>query len=159
MSIPLVVAGETFEYPESGDSPSWGAEATDWASAVTDVLSTVVGTGDILLTSATIANNTAVAANINGLAFDPGTVRSAIITYSIYRVTTGVGAMEAVETGQIFAGYLSTANEWDISVIGGQGAGVTFSVLANGQFQYTSTNFTGSGYSGIIKFKATAIPQ
>ncbi len=34
MSIPLVVNGVTFDYPEV-DDVDWGAEATDWAAAVT----------------------------------------------------------------------------------------------------------------------------
>lgn len=34
MSIPLVVNGVTFNYPEVGDT-DWGPEATDWAAAIT----------------------------------------------------------------------------------------------------------------------------
>lgn len=34
MSIPLVINGTTYSYPETGDV-NWGADATDWASAVT----------------------------------------------------------------------------------------------------------------------------
>ncbi len=34
MAIPLIINGQTFQYPETGD-PSWGLAATSWAAAVT----------------------------------------------------------------------------------------------------------------------------
>lgn len=34
MSVPLSVNGETYNYPETGDT-DWGSDATDWAEAVT----------------------------------------------------------------------------------------------------------------------------
>lgn len=34
MSIPLIINGQTFQYPETGDS-NWGVNATGWAAAVT----------------------------------------------------------------------------------------------------------------------------
>jgi hypothetical protein len=34
LSIPLIINGQTFQYPETGD-PSWGLAATSWAAAVT----------------------------------------------------------------------------------------------------------------------------
>lgn len=157
--IQLIVNGQTFDFPEQSDSPPWGDNVTDWAQAVTDVLANVTGTGDILQTTAAIANNQSSAANINGLSFDPGVVRGAVIEYTVYRVTTGIGASESVETGTIYLGYRSTANDWFISVVGGGGAGVTFSITSAGQVQYTSTNFSGSSYSGSIKFRARALTQ
>lgn len=155
--IQLIVNGKTYDYPENRDSPGWGEEATAWATAVTNVLSNVVGNGDILQTAASIANNQVAAANVSGLIFDPTVVRGAIVEYSIYRVTTSAGATEAVEVGTMYLGFKSTANTWDISVVGGSGAGVTFSITAGGQVQYTSTNFTGSTYSGTMKFRARAL--
>lgn len=157
MSTPLVVNGQTYNYPENRDSPSWGEEATAWASAVTGVLVGVISSGDIAPTTATIANNQVVAANVTGLSFDTSTVRGAFVEYSVYRVTTSVGATEVVETGTIYLAYKSTANVWDIATVGTAGAGVTFSITAAGQVKYTSTNMTGSTYSGTIKFRARAI--
>lgn len=158
MSVSLIVNGQTYQYPANRESPSWGEDATAWAEAVTEVLANTVGTGDIVLTAANIANNQAAPANVIALAFDTGAVRAAIVEYAVYRVTTGVGAQEAVEVGTMYLGYKSTAASWEIAVIGGAGAGTTFSITNTGQVQYVSTAFTGSSYNGNIKFRARAIP-
>jgi hypothetical protein len=159
MAIPLVVNGNTYLYPEDAQSPDWGEQATAWSVAVTGVLDEVQGTGDILQTVASIANNITSPANVIGLSFSPLQVRGAVVEYSVYRVTTGGGAMEAVETGVMYPGYLSVANTWDMPVIGGQGAGIAFSITPAGQVTYTTTNFTGSGYSGTIHFRAKSLLQ
>lgn len=157
--IQLVVNGQTYNYPENRDSPSWGEEATAWAEAVTDVLNNFVGDGDIIPTVATISNNQSSATNIAGLFFNTASVRGAIVEYTIYRNTTGIGATELIETGSMYLGYKSVAGTWTLSILGTGGAGVTFSVLNTGQVQYTSTNITGSSYSGTIKFRARALTQ
>lgn len=157
--IQLIVNGQTYLYPENRDSPPWGEEATAWAQAVTNTLLSIAGSGDILETTANIANNQVAPANVVGLNFDPSLIRGGVVTYSVYRVTTSTGAMEAVETGTMYLGYLSNAASWDLAVVGGQGAGITFSVTSGGQVQYTTTNFTGSNYSGTMKFVAKALTQ
>lgn len=157
MAIQLVVNGVTYNYPVNRESPSWGEDASAWAQAVTSALGNVAGANDILQTSATIANNISSPTNITGFSFDPLAVRGAICEYSVYRVTTGGGATELVETGTIYLSYKSTASTWDIVVVGGAGAGVTFSITNGGQVQYTSTNISGSSYSGTIKFRARSL--
>ncbi len=49
MSISLIVNGQTFEYPENGDT-DWGADATEWANAVTSGMLQKSG-GSFTLTS------------------------------------------------------------------------------------------------------------
>ena len=159
MSVELEVNGQIYNYPENRESPSWGEDASAWAVAVTDVLGSVVGPGDIVLTAASIANNQASPTNVVGLAFDTTSVRGALVEYAIYRVTTGGGATELAEMGSMYLAYKSTAASWELAVVGLTNAGVTFSVTNTGQVQYTSTNITGSSYSGTIKFRARAIPQ
>lgn len=155
----LVVNGQNYFFPEESDSPPWGSLVTDWATAVTGVLDEVVGTGDIVETSAGINNNVSSATNVAGLTFSTAAVRGAIVDYSIYRVTTSTGATELVEVGNMYLGFKNTANSWDIVVVGGNTAGVTFSITNTGQVQYVSTNITGLNYSGIIKFRARALTQ
>jgi hypothetical protein len=159
MPTPLTVSGSTYQYPDNNDNAPWGEDATAWAVAVTGVLDQVVGTGDIPQTVATIANNMSSPTNIIGLAFSPITTRGAIIYYSLYRFSTGSGATEAVETGQMFVSYMTNSNTWDLAIsAGNQGqAGVIFSISPNGQVQYTSTNFAGTTPTGIITFKAAAL--
>lgn len=159
MAIQLIVNGETFNYPQNRDNPGWGPDATDWATAVTNVLQSLAGTGDILQTPANINNNQVVAASIPGLSFDPTQVRAAIVEYSVYRVTTGVGATELVESGSMYPAFKNVAGVWDMPIVGGQGAGIQFTILPSGQIMYTSSNISGSNYSGLIKFRARAFTQ
>lgn len=163
MSRPLVVNNKTFNYPDPGEDPSWGTDASDWASEVTDVLGTLLAPGDILSTSFNLADNVTVATQIQGLAFDPSLSRSAKIVYSIYRTSLDNPAGNA-ETGEIDIIYDNLApigEKWKMTQNKNGEAGVVFSISDLGQFSYISTQIdTGSGgYSGIMKFsaKSTAI--
>ena len=151
MSVSLTVNGTTYIYPTNREAPGWGEEASAWSEAVTSVLENLVGPGDILTTSATIANNTAVASDVVGFSFDPVVVRAAICTYSVKRKTD---TNEKVECGQIFASYNSTTASWDAPVFGGNSGGVVWTITSAGQVQYTSDNLTGTNYAGTIKFNA-----
>lgn len=154
MAKTLTVSADTYQFPENRDSPGWGEDVTAWATAVTDVLSNVSGTGDILQTAAAIVNNQASPTDVSGLFFDPGSVRGSVVDYSIYRVTS---LDEKVETGTIYLGYKSTANQWDVVVVGSGGSGVSLTITNAGQVQYVSDNMAGTSYSGTIKFRARAL--
>ncbi len=161
MAIQLIVAGTPYTYPESGEEPNWAGGATDWAKAVTAVLSTLVGPNDILQTQFTINNNISVLTNINGLLFDPGTVRAANIDYAIYRTSTGTPAGNA-ETGTIyliFDNSASTGNKWQLGQKFIGNAGVTFSITDSGQIQYKSNDLGTPGYFGEINFSAKTLDQ
>lgn len=154
MSVNLTVNGTTFAYPQNGEEPGWGESASAWAEEVTEVLNSVLGTNDIIQTSFNIANNQAAAANVTGLVFNTAAVRAVIVEYSIYRTTN---TNEIAESGLLNAVYKSTAATWELSQISVGDAQVTFSVTSAGQFQYTSTNLAGTGYSGLMKFRARTV--
>jgi hypothetical protein len=159
MSVQLIVNQQVYEYPENRDGPPWGESATAWAQAVTDVLQSLAGTGDILQTPANINNNQVVAANVQGLSFDPTQVRAAVVEYSVYRNTTGAGAMELVESGTMYPSYKSVAGTWDMPIVGGQEGGIQFTITSGGQIQYTTSSMTGSNYTGTVRFRARAFLQ
>lgn len=161
MSLPLTINGVTYNYPTSGTDPNWAEEASGWSEAVTAVLNTLIGPGDILMTTATINDNVSVAANINGLNFDPTLVRSTNITYTIHRVSTDTPSGNT-EDGTLFLNYDNNAApgfKWTLSQRTNGNSGVIFSILDNGQVQYISTEIdTGSGgYSGTIIFLAKSL--
>ncbi len=163
MSRPLVVNNQTFNYPDPGEDPSWGSEASDWASEVTDVLSTILAPGDILETTFNILDDISSPTQIQGLAFDSSVSRSASITYSIYRTSTDTPAGNA-ESGVISIVYDNSATvgtKWRIAQSQNGNAGVLLTISDLGQFSYTSTNINlgAGGYVGIMKFsaKSTAI--
>jgi hypothetical protein len=163
MAISLTVNGTTYLYPESGENPNWanGAGPTEWAQAVTDTLSTIVGPGDILNTTFAIDNNITVATDVNGLIFDSGTVRAANISYSVYRTSTANPAGHA-ETGTIqivFDDSASVNSKWSLTQSSNGTAGIAFSMGDNGQMQYKTSDIGATGYSGVIKFSAKALPK
>lgn len=152
----LSVNGQSFNYPSNRESPGWGSEATAWAEEVSDVLENVAGQGDILVSSATIANNTTSATNIPGFSFDSTVVRGAICEFSIYRSTD---SDEVVEVGTLHVAYKSTAGTWEIAQTGVGSSGVVLTITSSGQMQYVSDNMAGASYSGIIKFRGRALTQ
>lgn len=160
MSLPLVVNGITFLFPQNRDSPSWGNEVTDWATAVTAALNNVAGAGDIVQTAAVINNGQSSPINVTGLSFDAGTVRGAIVEYTVYRNTTGSGATERVEVGTLYLAYKTVAATWELTQQYGSGpSGVTFSINSSGQVVYTSDTQTGSSHTGTVHFRARAFSQ
>lgn len=159
MAIPLTIRNKTFNYPEQGEDPVWGEESTGWAEEVTEVISDIISPGDILQTSFSIANNQSSPADITGFLMDTGIVRSAIIDYSIYRISSGITYGNA-ENGIIFAVYDNSApsnQKWSISIETNGNSGVILSINDSGQFSYTSTDIGSLGYSGLMKFKSRSI--
>lgn len=160
MAKELIVNGQVFGYPESGDEPGWGDSATDWAEEVTNVLGDLAGIDDILQTTFSIANNQSSAANVEGLIFNTGRVRSASIPYTIYRISDANPSGNS-ETGMISVVYDNDAlsgEKWQLSVGDITGlSGVYFSILDSGQIQYTSTDIGTLDYEGTMVFSADSL--
>lgn len=157
MSVNLTIKGVTYRYPVSNDE-QWGVDATDWAIAVTDALSAVSVPGDLAPPSAaqaSILNNQSSVANVTELLFDSTIVRAATVFYYIFRKH---GATEIMESGTITIRYVNSA--WTFTQeYQGDDTGVTLSITSGGQFQYTSTNLAGSPYTGVMKYRAYALPR
>lgn len=159
MAIPLTIRGKTFNYPTQGEDPIWGEDGTDWAVEVTEVLGDLISDGDILQTTFSIVNNQTTPADVVGLLIDTGVVRSAIIDYSVYRVSDTNPSGNA-ENGTIFAVYdnsASSGNKWKISIEHNGNAGINLDITDLGQFTYTSTDIGAAGYVGIMKFRSRSI--
>ncbi len=163
MSIPIIINNKTFNYPTSGEDPSWGDEATSAFVEVAEVLNTILSPGDILVTTFDINDDTTVPTNIQGLAFDSSLARSAKIVYSVYRTSTDTPSGNA-ETGEIDIIYDNEApvtTKWKMTQNKNGDAGIVFSINDLGQFTYTTTQIDlgAGGYVGILKFsaKSTAI--
>lgn len=164
MALQLTIAGTTFIYPESGESPNWanGAGPTEWAQAVTDALATLIGPGDILSTTFTIDNNISVLTNVNGLIFDSGTVRAANISYAVYRTSTSTPAGNS-ESGTMlltFDDSATSGNQWQLTQGAVNGAaGMAFSITDGGQIKYASSDIGATGYVGTIRFSAKSLTK
>ena len=154
----LIVNNTPFSYPTAGDEPGWGGAATGWAEEVTKVLNNVVGPDDILETSFNIANNQSTPANVTGLIFNAGSVRSVKVTYSIYRISDSNPSGNA-ETGEMHIIY-DNNDGWKLGVGGIVGnSNVIFSITPAGQVQYVSSDIGDLNYTGVMKFIAKALQQ
>jgi len=133
--------------------PSGNLASTDVQAALeelqTDIDNLSPGSpGDIDETSFSLANNQASPADVTGLAFANGVVRSFEVLASVEIDATAakyeVYKMLGVQKGA----------SWDMSVEStGDDAGVLFTITNSGQVQYTSSNNAGF-VSAVIKFRA-----
>jgi hypothetical protein len=100
--------------------------------------------GDIAETSFSFADNQSSAADVTGLAFANGTVRSFRAQVSINRGADGY---------EVFTLHgIQKAASWEMSAEStGDDTGVLFSITSAGQVQYTSTDATDGG---TMKFRA-----
>lgn len=108
----------------------------------------VKAAGDIDLTSFAAANNQAAAANVTGLAFANGTVRSFEALVSVY-----INATSSLYEAFTLKGIQRGA-DWQMSQTAvGDASGVVFSITTAGQVQYVSANSAGF-VSNAIRFRA-----
>lgn len=160
MPVTVIVNNTPIAYPDDGDEPGWGGQATLFATEVAEVLNNIQGTDDIPETTFNIANNNPSPMDIVGFIFNPATVRSAVLNYSIYRTTD---AAELAEKGSLEIVYKNggpATEKWTIGrVFFGDDAGVEITMTDAGQGQYTSSSIAGNNYSGQIVFEATVTQQ
>lgn len=133
--------------------PTGNLASTDVQSALVELQGDIDGlpvasAGDINETSFSMANNQVTAANVTGLAFAAGTVRS----------FTALVSVEIDATADLFEQFslqgINKGTTFNMSVDAvGDSSGVTFSITSAGQVQYTSGNVPGF-VSGAIKFRA-----
>ena len=98
----------------------------------------------------TINNNVGAPTSITDFVFDNVDTKAVRVQFDISRRTD---TQNVVETGEIFLAYDDEASDWRISVDSKfDDAGVTLTVTAAGQVQYTSNDLTGASYSGTMRF-------
>ena len=103
-------------------------------------------------TTFTIANNQASPANVTGLSFSSASHRGAIVEYDITR-KTATASSEVRAIGSLILVYRTETSSWSMEEQSNHDdVGVTFTVTAGGQVQYTSTNISGSSYVGTMNF-------
>lgn len=161
MAKQLTIAGTVYNFPVAGESPNWGAEATETITAIVDALNSLLGPGDILQTSETIENNVAIASTVNGLIFDPNVVRAATISYSVYRMsaTNPSGFTEVSKAFIVYDDNAAIGQKWKMTIESNGDAGITLSINDAGQVFYTSTDIGSSSYTGTIVFTARTLPR
>jgi hypothetical protein len=160
MSTPVTINNLTFNYPDAGDPPGWGADATDAFLELAGVVGDLQSPNDILLSQFNIPDNVSSPTTLNGLFFS-SSVRAAQVNYSIYRTSTDHPSGNA-ETGIVQLIYDTSAastTKWKLTQNSNGNAGVVLSINDSGQVSFMSTQLDngGGGYSGVMKFSAKTI--
>ena len=103
-----------------------------------------------------LVNEQVLPENIQGLSFSSSDCSQVIVDYFIQRVTTGTNPVELIETGTFHLVYQPTSNAWVKFVAStlGSASGVTLTVTAAGQVQYTSTLVDGTASLSRITYRA-----
>jgi hypothetical protein len=143
MSIILQVNNIPFTIPTQGEQPAWGEGLTDYLTEVARVLNSLKGANDILETGATIQNN---------FKFNAATVRSFAVQCSVSRET---GSTKVYESFTLSG--LRTDTDWILQLEGFGDSGIEIDITSAGQVQYKSSNISGTGYTGLIKFRGIGI--
>lgn len=145
----VVSDGSGFLSSSATTSTQIGYLSTTTSDIQTQINGKVSGvTGDIAQTTFAPANNQSAAANVTGLAFANGSVRSAKVVYSIV-INATASLYEAGELRLIQQGA-----GWQIAQTSvGDDSLVVLSVTSAGQVQYTTPSYTGFS-SSKMQFRA-----
>lgn len=152
----LIVNNTTFNYPDPGEEPGWGDDATGWAEAVTEALDSLAPAGTLNEAQSAIDNNQT-NQEVSGLVFSSSLTKTATVLYRIQRDTDSMSPL--IEQGYLYILY--SDGNWLMSreISTGTPAGVQLDVNVSGQVIYTSTNLAGANYTGFIKFKTFGIVE
>ncbi len=161
--MPVInIGGSIINFPASAQSPNWAEPIIQFAEAVQQALSTIAGPYDVSPQIYTMVSNVNTNVSLPSLAFSTTFVRGAIISYTVYRNTTGTGAQTLAEIGQLEIVYNPngpTNNKWEISNEHTGMSGVTFTVTDQGQVQFSSTFISGLDYTAYIGYTAKSLQQ
>lgn len=148
------IGSDIFNIPIEGENPPYGEDLTAFFEAIATALATVQGPNDIPTTTAILANNTTVSANVPGLIFSTSSTVAIDVSYLVTRIYDS-GSSTVAEEGVIKGEYNGS-----VFVItrdfGGVDAGMSFTITPSGQIQYTSSNLPNHISTTII-FRAKTI--
>ena len=143
-----------FADDDSANKPyiRWDDGAGNWVfsnDGTTDDPIGAAGSPPFTIADFALANNVGAPTDVTGLVFSSASYKSVRVMITISRRTD---TQNVEEVGHMFLVYDAEASDWRISIDTLlDDAGVVFTVTAAGQVQYTSTDLTGSSYSGTLK--------
>lgn len=114
-----------------------------------DAIKSIVAFGGDSQISQAIANLQAAAADVTGAIYDKTSIKAVHLAFDLERLTD---TQNEQESGWIYLRHDTNDDVWHISVQStGDDCGVTFSVTASGQLQYTSDDLSGTNYEGTLR--------
>lgn len=154
MSTAITINGQPFQYPDAGELPGWGEEATAAFLALAAQVQGISPATDIILSQASINNNISIPTTIANLEFDSSLIFGAILEFTIRRSNN---SLTMTEQGVIELAYSNGVWYMDRSQLGTD-TGVTFSITNGGLFQYMSSAIGATNYAGTMTFRVRSFP-
>jgi len=160
MSILITIAGTPIDFPSTGESPDWSPAVIAFAKAVESALVGLIGPDDISPQVQTFdASNPGTGVTINSLSFSTATVRSAFITYSVFRQTDSSKIAESGTMNIVYNPDQTVGSKWELIREYEGDARITFFISDAGQFSFTTTALAGTNHKAWLSFSAKALPQ
>lgn len=156
MSTKITIGSTVITFPTSGTDANWAEAVDEFALAVETQLAGLSSTYDVSPTVIPIADNSTTP--LLAATFSTASVRSFVLTYSIYRTST---AQTIVESGTFSA--VNNSGLWTVQreFFGNkQPDGSSYHIFQmNGStVEVVSSTIGGSSYSGTITFSAKTEP-
>ena len=143
-----IASNFTYTLPNALPSNNSSAIVSSSSGVLSYVYVTASSFGDISKASTNALNNQAVAQNITGLLFSPGTTNSFDAQICVVRDST-------YAEYNIKGVYKTASLTWEMTQeYVGDDAGIVFSITPGGQMQYTSTN---TGFNAVLYFRAQTV--
>ncbi len=160
MPIDIIIQGTLIQIPSSGESPNWSSGIIEAFQAIESALNSAIGTFDV---APQVFNgdayNPGTGISLPNLSFSTSDVRSADISYAVFRETTTTNAAEAGRITVVYNPNNSIGNKWEIQrdyVGDGQ---ITFAISDLGQVSFTTTTLAGINHTMRISYSAKALEQ
>lgn len=161
MSVTLTIGSTVIDFPSSSEAPNWAPPVIQFAEAVAGIINQFAGPFDVSpqVINIDTSNPGVPNTDITPLNFPITSVRAAFIKYAIYRNTSTTTLTEA---GNILVVYNPTnpvGNKWEITQNANGDALFLFNITDTGQFQYTASTMSGTGYNARLSISAQALLQ
>jgi hypothetical protein len=161
MPITITVGSTVVDFPIQGEAPAWANPIVQFAEAVAGIISQFAGPFDVSPQVINIDTSNPGVANtdIIPLNFPITNVRAAFIKYAIFRSTSTTTLAEAGNILIVYNPSNPVGNKWEITQNANGDAQFVFNITDNGQFQYTASTMTGTGYIARLSISAQALLQ
>lgn len=112
--MPKIKIGQTtIDFPNTGKDATWSPAIIQFAQAVETRFNSISSGNDVSPTTYQLQNNPNIDLELPGTsAFNSALIRSFAFSYSIYRVSTGVGAMSLAEVGTVNGVFDNKLSTW-----------------------------------------------
>lgn len=109
----IKIGGTIIDFPNTGKDPTWSPAIIQFAQAVETRFNSISSGNDVSPTTYQLQDNLNTNLELPGTsAFNSELIRSFVFSYSIYRVSTGVGAMELAEVGTVNGVFDDKLSAW-----------------------------------------------